>query len=551
MNNKCIWIVMCMLLMLACSHDESVGDWNPGQASGHTTPPILDKSIVRFDCHEDTFSVNIVCSADWTIKIDSSWVSADKMSGRGNETVKFRCSKNLTVKQREAEIYITNTFTGKSAKVLVCQTGRPRGKAGLVSNRVVVGNAQTGEKTYIELTFDMPITVEAISSSRYYLSDITPEYSEDHCSVRFGMPVVTLGLESEGTITVVNGDGAETTTSFRLDFYDKHYKVEGQVRGAIVSSDEQSVWLSTSHPSKLIELSLVDGSVLHEIDMPFTPAKISINPYNGLLYVMPYNMFEDKGFANSFCTVNPQKGSITATYTIEPSAKTHPQYPVIYPYEVEFTSDGFGVLMLRSRETTQLEWRYIDSANDNKITATDYDWDTFWIEHVYQSCNQKSIYANGYYAVFSDLYQITRQQPVPQPHTLDTHFKNTNYWAGGNMTNMVFHRSRNRLFVSTAPYCQCVVNLDNDSYSEVFNAESRGAKAAWDYTDPSRNIIYFAGGIGSVFLVLDMDKPDCVYYQECIWGSDDICTIDHLATTNQVLITSLDGVYLLSLNHDK
>lgn len=544
MNSKCIWFLTCMLLMIACNHDEGTEDWKTGRPQ-EQVPPIISKSNVSLDCHGDTFSINIACAANWTVKTDSNWVSADKTSGNGNATVKFTCSENLTINQRVAEIFITNEFNNKSAKVTVSQTGRPRNKASLVSNRLILGNPITEEKNYYELTFDMPVTVKSISSPNYYIGE-TPDYSEDRCTVRYELPVVTFGMESDGSVTFASDEGVQTTAPLKFEFFDKHYKVEGQVRGAIVSTDEQSVWLSMSFPSKLTEMSLVDGSILHEIDMPFVPGKISINPYNGLLYVMPYNKREDYGFANSFCTVDPKKGTITATYTIEPSAKTHPQYPAIYPYEVEFTSDGFGILMLCSCGSTGLEWRYIDSANGNKITVTDYDWTTYWIEHVYQGCNQKSLYANRYCQIFSEMYQITRQQPVPQLHALDTGFKSSNYWAGGNMMNMVFHRSRNRLFVSTAPYCQCVVDLDNDSYSEVLNAESRGAMAAWDYTDPSRNLIYFAGGLDYVFLVLDMDKPDYAYYQKCIWN-DDICSINHLVKTNQVLITSLDGVYLLSL----
>ena len=545
MNSKFIGFLVCMLLMMACGHDEGLNEGNLNNPDEQTAP-VISKSNVNMTCHEDTFSVNITCAANWTVKTDSNWVSADKTSGYGNGTVKFKCSENLTLKQRVAEIFITNTANNKSAKLMVYQTGRSRSKASLVSNKLILGNPLTGVKNYYELTFDMPIKVTAISSSLFSISDITPEYSEDRCTVRYELPVVTLGMESDGVVTVYSDEGVQTTTSFKYEFYDKRYKTEGQVSAAIVSADEQSVWLTTCFPSKLLELSLVDGSVLHEIDMPFAPGKISINPYNGLLYVMPYNKREDIGFSNSFCTVDPKKGDITATYTIEASEKTHPQYPAIYPYEVEFTSDGFGILMLCSMGTTGLEWRYIDSANDNKITVTDYDWTTYWIEHVYQGCNQKSLYANKYCNNFSEMYQITRQQPVPQLHALDTKFKSNNYYAGGNMVNMVFHRSCNRLFVSTAPYCQCVVNLDNNSYSEVLNAESRGAMAAWDYTDPSRNLIYLAGGLDNVFLVLDMDKPDYVYYQNCIWGDDDIRAINHLVKTNQVLIASMYGVYLLS-----
>jgi len=114
------------------------------------------------------------------------------------------------------------------------------------------------------------------------------------------------------------------------------------------------------------------------------------------------------------------------------------------------------------------------------------------------------------------------------------------------MATMLYHRYRNSVFIATAPACQCVVDLDNLSYSEVTDAEARGGvKAAWDYSDPSRNLVYYVGGVDKKFLLLDMDIADCLYFNRCYLT--ELCTVDHLVKSNQVLMTDLyQGVYIVS-----
>ena len=532
----------CLLLMVACQRDDHNNEPKPDPSS--YAAPKVDKDMFELTSDQAQFTFSIENKGNWEVSTDVGWLTTDKIQGYGNGQVTVDCAANQSIERRVGKITITNTANKQITRVSVLQTGRPRETANLVSHRAIIGNYIKDEKSYIEMTFDKPVKVESISIEWYDISGTTPEYSEDRCTVRYEFLAAGYGREVKSKVTIVSDDGIRTQFDLTFGFYDKHYPVEGEIRGTKVSTDEHSLWIATSRPSKLIEMSLADGSILHETDMPFAPGKISINPYNGMLYVMPLNLISDLGFDNRFCMVDPKNGVIAKTFTIERSAKYDPQYPPIYPYELEFTRDGLGILMLCSKESTLLEWRYVDSADGNKITATEYDWSTFWFQHVYQGCNQQSVYANAYYNIFSEMYQVTRQQPVPKLYELDPKFKSSYEYAGGYMTTMLYHRYRNCVFIATSPCSQCVVNLDNMHYSEVTGAEARGTKAAWDYSDPSRNLIYYVGGSNRCFLLLDMDKADCLYFTDCIW--DDNCIIDYLEKTDQVVIADLYGVYLIS-----
>lgn len=543
--SKYLCFLTCMLLIMACQHEDDNDTKNFKVPQTSKEVPGVDKTQFNLAKDQTQFTFNIENKGNWTLETDVDWLVPDKNQGDGNTQVVVDCAANTTKEIREGKITITNTASRETTRILVKQDGMPLDTAKLVSYRSTIGNYVKGEKSYIEMTFDKPMTVDNLHFERFSIEQSSAVYSEDRCTVRYEFPAASIGLEADGSVTVASDDGLKMSYNFKFRFYDKRYLVEGEIRDTKTSSDEQSLWIAINNPSKLIEMSLIDGSVLHEIAMPFAPGEISINPYNNQLYVMPAS---DEP-VNKFCMVDPKKGVITNTYTIKSTTKDHPQYPCIYPYELEFTRDGLGILILISNGSTDLGWRYVDSANGNKITVSEYDRSEEYelFEHVYQGCNQKNLYTNAYPQLYGYLYRVSRQQPVPHLQKLDNSFKSTYEFAGGNMMTMVFHRYHNSVFIATAPACQCVVNLDNMSYSKVTSAESRGAKAAWDYSNHSRNLVYYAGGFKSyLFYLLDMDKGDCIYRANCIWGSDEIRTINHLEKTDQVLITDESGVYLIS-----
>lgn len=508
---------------------------------------LLSESLVDITNERARLTVDITSADAWKVTTDQQWIAVRPMEGKGNATLSVTCNENTEAKSRQAQLVVTNMHTNQQRSVTIRQKGREAAAANYVSHRAIYGNLmKSDDKPYLEITFDKPVTLKSAHYERY-MPDWNPEYSDDRCTVHIPFPAGAIGLDVKGTFEVESDDGVATSVELTFPFYEKGYHVgssdEGDhILGTLVDDDEQTLWLSRCRPSQVIQLSLADGTVMKTIDMPFTPGRITRNPYNGMLYIMPSNTISDLGYADQLCVVNPQNGIITKTITISPAPDAHPQHPTIYPRELAFMADGLGILHLVSKSSDGFEWRYMDSANGDALTLSGYPWYEYRFEHVYEGCNHQSVWANPYPRSWNIISQMSRSHPAPLDYPLDTSFRDTGYeFAGGSMVTMQFHRSRNKMFISTAPACQCVINLDNDTYTKTTPAESRGAASAWDYSDPDRNLVYLVGGLDNKFILLDMDRSDAVYYQHCSWGYDEICGLYHLVKTNRVLVIDNKG----------
>lgn len=537
-------MVFCSVLLCACGGDD---DDTPAKRPAEEHELVLSESVIDISHERTTLTVDITTADAWKVTTDGQWIVVRPTEGEGNATLSITCYENTDVKSRQAQLLVTDIHTNQQRSVTIRQKGREAVVANYVSHRAVYGNLlRSDEAPSLEITFDNPVTLKS-ASYEFYMPDWNPTYSDDRCTVHIPFPAGAIGLDVKGTFQVESADGKTTSLELTFPFYERGYHVgsrdEGEhILGTLVDDDEQTLWLSRCRPSQVLQLSLVDGTVMKTVDMPFTPGHITKNPYNGMLYVMPSNTTADLGFSDQLCVINPQSGAITKTITISPAPDAHPQHPTIYPRELAFMADGLGILHLVSKSSDGFEWRYMDSANGDALTLSGYPWYEYRFEHVYEGCNHQSVWANPYPRAYNVISQMSRSHPAPLDYELDSSFRDTGYeYAGGSMVTMQFHRSRNKVFISTAPACQVVINMDDDTYTKTTPAESRGAASAWDYSDPDRNLVYLVGGLDKKFILLDMDRSDAVYFQYCSWGADEICGLYHLVKTNRVLVIDTMG----------
>ena len=111
------------------------------------------------------------------------------------------------------------------------------------------------------------------------------------------------------------------------------------------------------------------------------------------------------------------------------------------------------------------------------------------------------------------------------------------------MMDMQFSPFDNKVFISTAPQCECVVDLDTDTYSDVIIAEARNSKAAWDCTSSSRTLVYHVCALNQMFLLLDMDRSEPIFFNYHIWYEKP-CNVYHLPANDQLMIAARNGIYL-------
>ena len=427
----------------------------------------------------------------------------------------------------------------------------------MVSCRAIIGNLVNFEKDSFDVVFDKPVKVlgTSINDGVYMVTD-NPMAYDNGTRYRWPFPGGRAGIDIDCTLTIQSQSDLTTTKStIKIPLYEKKYVINAEevisIHGSCLSFDKKSLWLTLisgyKENNKLIQLSLDDFSVMKSIDLPFVPNGLCLNPYNGLLYILPYIKDLYLGYSDYLCVVNPESGKLVKTIKIEQSPYAHQQFPTNYPSSLAFTRDGFGIIILRAAASTDLEWRYIDSADNDKITLIEKNDFPPRINTVYHNYDYSRIYATtGNY--FTLINWFDRQHKNPGVLKLDGRFNSTEYYAGGNLETFAMSPYANKVFISASPCSHCVVNLDPVGYSKVCIEESRDSRSVWDGLVSDRDYVYQVCGYSGLQELFDMTKGDIIFATKhtFIMGSDqDLVACHFLPDTDQLLVTSLTSVTLL------
>ena len=501
----------------------------------------------------------------WTVSTSADWLTVSPSSGKGDGVVYVSWPENKTLEDRKANVVFS--ADGKDVVLPVTQ-GHKIEASRLVSYRPILGNRVKNEQDSVEVVFNKPTKV---------IGHTPPGEGKDMMfddGLRWQLPIGKWGAGHDVELTMSFKpltDSVYSKETFTVPFYQKKFQLseaDDAIRNSTLSLDKKSLWISVTNKlpehNKVMQISLDDMTVMKSVKMPFDPQFLCFNPYNGLLYVLPYNGihsisakdnlsglgyldYSNTGYTNSFCVINPEKGSIVKTIQIEPSPVAHPQYPEIYPDEIAFTKDGFGILRLMSTSTTGLEWRYIDSADDDKITWSGYNWDVHMMERLYTNYDYSRIYANLYPRQCTTIEWVNRQHQVPNEISIHNKFNSDEYYAGGTVACMSMSPFANKAFICTNPACTVVVGLDNAvTYSKVIIEESRGSMSMWDELVRDRDYVYKVHNMGAFLELLDMTESEVIFATSHYIGSyNQLMNCHFLPATNQLLLTEVHGFLIL------
>ena len=533
-----LFVLVGLLVVAGCSDDTF-------EKSKPTHPHEFSLSRNSMEVAYTAGFANINMSADmaisWTATCSADWLSVTPTSATGGGNVCVSWEANEAAADREATV--TFSEGQRSVELKVKQGQKP---AELLSYRAIMGNLVKYELDSVEFVFDKPVGWAFVTSnSEFYAIDTQAEKMDDegYC---WRVPLKIASLGSDILLAVhykSKSDWKEHVKGLSVPFYQKKYKITHEtewITFSTLSLDKKSLWIALDNwetdRRRLVQLSLDDMTEMKSVKLPYAACHLCMNPYNGLLYAM--------GNEDFFCVVDPAKGEIVKRVEIETSPYAHPQYPTNYASEVAFTKDGFGVLRLISDGSTGLEWRYIDSANGDKITLSgeynDYDF-----EHLYVNYDQTRIYASMYPSLFSPLTWVNRLHQKPVEVNISAKFQSDKYYAGGNLMDLQMSPFANKAFFCTAPGSQCVVGLDPLSYSEVCEIEARGAKCAWDATMKERDYVYQVCTYDGYFELFDMTEGDCIF-ASChrFFGSNEAKICHFLPASDELVVSALDGVWL-------
>ena len=478
----------------------------------------------------------------WTATCSADWLTVSPTSGTGACNINISWQENTEAADREATI----TFSeGQSRITLTVKQGQK--PAELLSYRPILGNLLNKELDSVEFVFDRPLgALNVYSNSELYLIDAKGD-KMDNEGLRWRIPLKVSKLGSDIELVVAYqsaSDWVERKKGISIPFYEKKYYIteeDGWITYSALSLDKQSIWIGIAdwdeNKRRLVQLSLDDMKEMKSVKMPYTVTHFSMNPYNGLLYAM--------GNQDYFCVVDPEKGEIVKKVQIkETSPYAHPQYPTNYASEVAFTKDGFGILRLISDGSTGMEWRYIDSANGDKITLSGYDTEHKF-EHLYVNYDQSRIYASMYPRLYSPMEWVNRQHQKPVQVNVSPSFQSDKYYAGGNLVELQMSPFANKAFICTAPGSECVVTLEPLSYSEVLEEEARGSKCAWDGLVSHRDYVYQVCSIDGCLELYDMTDGRGIFGSHHRFvGNSEAKNCYFLPATDQLIVTSYDGVWV-------
>ena len=490
---------------------------------------------------------NVLLSADlaikWTATTSADWLSVSPTSGTGGTTLRVAWEENPDAADREATVTISE---GQAQLTVIVKQGQK--PAELVSTRAIMGNGIKGERDSVEFVFDRPLgALKVWSNSELYMIDEQTEKVDDK-GLRWRMPlkISKQGMDVELVVCYMSAsDWVEHKQGVTVPFYQKKYLITQEnewITYMTLSLDKQSFWIGIDNwdteKRRLVQVSLDDMKEIKSVKMPYAVTHLCMNPYNGLLYVM--------GDQEYFCVVDPAKGDIVKKVQIEPSPYAHPQYPENCAAEVAFTNDGFGVLRLISPSSTGMEWRYIDSADDDKITLSNYDWSEHQFEHLYVNYDGSRIYASMYPNLYSPMEWVNRQHKKPVEVDISPRFQSDKGFAGGNLMDLVMSPFANKAFICTAPGSECVVTLEPLSYSEVCEEEARDSKCAWDWNVPERDYIYQVCSLDGCLELYDMTEGRGIFgTHHRFIGNDEAKNCYFLPATDELIVSCIDGVWVL------
>lgn len=536
-----LFVLTGLLVFSSCSKEEETR-FKPSQAPHEFR---LSKTSIKagYTAGYENLYFYADLAITWTATSSADWLTVSPSSGTGGASLRVAWEENPLAADREATITISEGQ--KELTVYVKQGQKP---AELVSTRAITGNGIKGERDSVEFVFDRPLgALNVWSNSEFYgIDEQTEKVDDEGLRWRVPLKISKQGMDVELVVAYKSAsDWVEHKKGVSVPFYQKKYVITQEnewITYMTLSLDKQSFWIGIDNwdteKRRLVQVSLDDMKEIKSVKMPYAVTHLCMNPYNGLLYVM--------GNEEYFCVVDPEKGSIVKKVQIEPSPYAHPQYPENCAAEVAFTNDGFGVLRLISPSSTGMEWRFIDSADDDKITLSNYDWAEHQFEHLYVNYDGTRIYASMYPNLYSPMEWVNRQHKKPVEVNISPRFQSDKSFAGGNLMDLVMSPFANKAFICTAPGSECVVTLEPLSYSEVLEEEARDSKCAWDWNVPERDYVYQVCSLDGCLELYDMTDGRGIFgTHHRFIGNYEAKNCYFLPAADALIVSCIDGVWVL------
>lgn len=328
-------------------------------ASGKSYLTLSDSSFFKqFTAQE--WSVAIQSNSTWIVENSSSWIKIDRNEGNGNGDLKINLESNETQDQRSGKVSI---LSGDLKREIVIEQIP---KATLLKVHPLLGYiADQINPDSIRMEFNVPVKIISIDHKFQFCLPNFPFqffYKEDNKQVTFEYSCGDPGQSYGFTIRFEDFHGNNYVENFDIDFYDGKLTLEGLLHRKTFDKDGNSLWILTYSKDLLYKISLSDFSIIKRFEIPYIPQGFAVNYATSEIYVYYLN----ESFIDVF---DKEDFQFKRKIQIESNLGDHPDHPVVYPYNLEFSSSGKGILSLQSNSSSAVRWYMIDSKKNDEITT--------------------------------------------------------------------------------------------------------------------------------------------------------------------------------------
>lgn len=312
----------------------------------------VSDSLVTVTSGQGSMNLKIESNTSWALLSTKDWIGISKKNGEGNNEISISWNKNEDLTLRNGLIEISAGSIRKTIKIIQSS------KLQILEYLGLPGNGKKGIVDSVLVKFNKEIKVKRIIPKwEICQSNLAFTYTNDKHGFKFSYACAALGGVYPFEIEVEDMEGAVSYETINVGFYLKKIEIQGSIVNYFVNEDDNSYWLITATPHRIYKIAMKDLTILKSFDLSFRPKHAALNYLTNELYVM-----DD---SPDITVLSSEYGAVKRVVTVLPETDDHPDYPSIYPYDIKFTKNGLGIILLGSPESSGIRWRVVDSRKND------------------------------------------------------------------------------------------------------------------------------------------------------------------------------------------
>ncbi|MCQ2216630.1 MAG: hypothetical protein MJZ31_12030 [Bacteroidales bacterium] len=390
----------------------------------------------------------------------------------------------------------------------------------IVSYKIIKQNLITESKATMEVTFNRPVTVTNLIPR---LDDVDIPFLVDYEMSKDGLKMTTgpLGFyhmtDRKFEIGIVAKDlesGRPWGSKIKFTNFKNSYVYEGMTETVITDYERETIWMATKFPHRVYRIAMSDPEHPAYTDFDLCPNVITINPYNGYLYVgSTVNSYDEAAIydrkvhvldATTLKEVDSFIVSFDHTSMFDSNGLL--KFPDATPISMAFTDDGYGIIVRQIYGSNGTGLCYVDSKNGHELTI-DNCWEEFY-STVDQSYDKKQLIIKRDRFMSSDLYFVSRDNPTLKEYVVANQYKSDDPSAGGTLVAYKFHRSEPKYFIHDVS-TMCIIDYETDEYSPVFTMVGNVVSIDFDYNND--NFAFKVDQFNGAYYYVDMNTGTPIY----------------------------------------